>query len=518
MKNVLATLFLFMSLTSLYAEERISTIDLTTPEVPKEIREGALAVNKQKTLEPAKLEAGNALLKINLIGYRSIWNIKPRVFVNNPVTGLQENYNLSVDSNGYAESKIPLVCTLSVIFRLGPYNESILLTPGKELSVYVDMKKTVEQKTKKTAEKWPVYFAGANADINNQLCQSGLTTFIKDREQLNKDILGMNAEQYKTYILGQYEVSLKELAGKGLSGKVFELAKIFLQYDVMYELFFGDTHLENAFRKANNIKNGEEMKGYVEPVFDTSYYSFLKDFPINDPNSLYCGEYSNMINSCRYLDRKDPITYLSKMIGTDQGIAFDLMKTQGFCHDLELNTPISAESFQVIAAMKDPFFGSYLRAKNDELLAHLEANKSRTDYRVHDIPAVSNDELFAALIKPYAGKVIFIDFWATWCSPCRSAMKQLEPAKEQYKGQEVVFLYLTGETSPLQTWQNMIPDIPGEHYRMSNDQNKYLRDKFGVRGIPSYLILNKKGEQVYFHVGFEGVNKVTGLLNEELKK
>ncbi|HCE47453.1 MAG TPA: thioredoxin, partial [Prevotellaceae bacterium] len=82
----------------------------------------------------------------------------------------------------------------------------------------------------------------------------------------------------------------------------------------------------------------------------------------------------------------------------------------------------------------------------------------------------TNDKLLEAIKKPYKGKVIVIDFWATWCGPCMAAMKQIDPIKEQYlkEKKNVVFVYVTGETSPLANFNAAIPKIKGYHYRLTN--------------------------------------------------
>ena len=81
--------------------------------------------------------------------------------------------------------------------------------------------------------------------------------------------------------------------------------------------------------------------------------------------------------------------------------------------------------------------------------------------------------MFTSIISKFKGKVLLVvDFWATWCGPCRMANKMMVPMKEELKGKDIVYLYITGETSPLKTWENMIPDIHGEHFRLTDTQWK----------------------------------------------
>ena len=142
--------------------------------------------------------------------------------------------------------------------------------------------------------------------------------------------------------------------------------------------------------------------------------------------------------------------------------------------------------------------------KNKELLAQIEENKRKGGYTIYETPETEGEQAFSEIVKKFEGKVILIDFWNTWCGPCLSAMKKFEPSKEAFKERGVVFIYLADESSPLSAWNNMIPSINGEHFRLKNSQMSELRKKFGIRGIPSYLILNKQGEQIYFQTGFDG--------------
>lgn len=75
-------------------------------------------------------------------------------------------------------------------------------------------------------------------------------------------------------------------------------------------------------------------------------------------------------------------------------------------------------------------------------------------------------------------------------------------------------MYITGETSPLKTWENMIPDIHGEHFRLTDAQWKYLSDTFKIEGVPTYLIVDREGNTTFRQTGFPGVEK----MKEELLK
>lgn len=109
---------------------------------------------------------------------------------------------------------------------------------------------------------------------------------------------------------------------------------------------------------------------------------------------------------------------------------------------------------------------------------------------------------------------VLVDFWATWCGPCRMANKAMLPLKEELKGKDIVYLYITGETSPLKTWENMIPDIHGEHFRLTDAQWSFLGDKFDIRGVPTYLIIDREGNVKHQKTGFPGVAQI----KEELMK
>ncbi len=143
-------------------------------------------------------------------------------------------------------------------------------------------------------------------------------------------------------------------------------------------------------------------------------------------------------------------------------------------------------------------------------------------YIVKTIPeSVHGADILPAIAKNYKGKVALIDFWATWCGPCRMAMKQVDAIKPELARKGCAFVYVTGETSPLADWQRMLPGIAGDHYRLTDKQWGELCRDLGISGIPSYLLLGKDGEKAYDNIaegGYPGNEKLQNNIEVALTK
>ncbi|MEG2332748.1 MAG: TlpA family protein disulfide reductase, partial [Bacteroides sp.] len=75
-----------------------------------------------------------------------------------------------------------------------------------------------------------------------------------------------------------------------------------------------------------------------------------------------------------------------------------------------------------------------------------------------------------------------------------------------------------GETSPLKIWENMIPDIHGEHFRVTDAQWKYLMSEFKISGVPTYIIVDRSGNISYKTTGFPGADTMKTELLKALDK
>ena len=284
------------------------------------------------------------------------------------------------------------------------------------------------------------------------------------------------------------------------------------------------THSTTAKELLKSQELSHEERELMEKMSDVKTMQDVDDI-LNDILTNGAPTWKNIQDKFYALAKKlripTQIQTVAKLMDTDKCVVFDLMTTQTLCEPLEEKMPIPEESIQKAEQLDNPFFAAYMREKNDALAAELEAQKQKGGYTIHQAGESQGEALLVDIVQQFKGKVIFIDVWATWCGPCRSAMVEFEPLKEkiqEVKGEEMAFVYLTDQTSPEEAWKNMIPNIKGEHFRLSNAQLSSLKQMFNFNGVPSYLIVSKEGKVVYSHVGFEGNEKIARILAEELKK
>jgi thiol-disulfide isomerase/thioredoxin len=112
------------------------------------------------------------------------------------------------------------------------------------------------------------------------------------------------------------------------------------------------------------------------------------------------------------------------------------------------------------------------------------------DFRGKKAPKIEIEEWLSPQAD-WTGKTLLVDFWATWCKPCRDLMPELEQWQEKYKA-DLVVVGLTGESKKVV--DNFV-DLRGAEvkYPMARDGQSRTNKEIGIQGIPHVLVISSDG-------------------------
>jgi len=117
-------------------------------------------------------------------------------------------------------------------------------------------------------------------------------------------------------------------------------------------------------------------------------------------------------------------------------------------------------------------------------------------------------------LEDHAGKVVVVDFWASWCPPCVRAMPFLSAMQEKYGDQGLVTIAVNVDQDPSAPTK-MIADLH-EDIIVVRDHQGLVATAHKIKGLPTAFVLDRQGNKVSTHVGFQDSEKPSR--EQELKK
>lgn len=114
----------------------------------------------------------------------------------------------------------------------------------------------------------------------------------------------------------------------------------------------------------------------------------------------------------------------------------------------------------------------------------------------------ANDSLpeFEQAMEQHKGKIVYVDFWASWCVPCRKSFPWMNTmqAKHQDKGLVVLSINLDAQ-APLA--EKFLLETPA-NFAIIYDKKGVLAKKFQLKGMPSSYLFDRQGKLISAHSGF----------------
>lgn len=113
-------------------------------------------------------------------------------------------------------------------------------------------------------------------------------------------------------------------------------------------------------------------------------------------------------------------------------------------------------------------------------------------------PSFADEELD---LSAYEGKVVVLDFWASWCVPCRRSFPWWNTMQAKYADDGLVIIGVNLDNE-LDSAAEFLEEYPAD-FRIYYDKQKELAKSYGIQAMPSSYILGRDGELIKKHFGFK---------------
>ena len=457
--------------------------------------------NRNETLPVAKIDKGVAKINVRMIGYKKGMGLKLYVGGFKPL-GSKERFDKEFPfaDDGTLTAEVPLWLTREVKIGVeGLAYTKIIIAPGQETNILMDV-----DNFHKPFVDFKGCMARTNLDLEEAYSQNigndeEIYLKVKDcktKEERMKCLTDIFDQRVADIKAAKYKAAAKDLLCMEAEANYVQWTRHFAfnysQYGVDES---GRVWLsqEDIFEKMNKNQDllplSDEEQNYTwkylnEPGSPCSLTFWDTSLAAYDKEAVNKNPYNNELKCVQELVNSDNENFVKSFL--DNAMEFEDCKN--------VVREYLAEQHRVAEQL---------------------AGTEHVFYKTYD--DVAPEIILQTILDKYKGKTVLIDIWATWCGPCRAGHKAMAPWKEELKGKNIQFVYLTPPSSPLKTWQEMIKDIDGDHYYLTREQYEYILNKYESDGIPTYAIYDSQGNQTFKHIGFSGLAPFKEAIEKTLK-
>lgn len=404
---------------------------------------------------------------------------RPEIIINtNPLLREETSFLFPNQTASDFHFDIPLKSSTTATIKLGKQSVDLYLQPNYNLQITFSGNDLYQDLT----------FAGKGSKVNNYLVT--VARLFKDVGlALEANIKHAEPNEFKAFLNKIRREKLQFLDTYLESHTLSEEVVKYVRADINYWYAF-------------NLMNYP----YEHPIFQNQpapmplpadYYDFLEDVAVNNagalPNKYYIYYVQDYLSFQAAKPENKGLTRfeLADKYLKEKPLYF-YKALQHSVNVKRLNNAITERAaYEFINNCPYKLYGEFIK------LAYHESRGIVKGMDAPDFELVDADGHIVRL-SDYKGKVVFLDFWATWCKPCLRLVPSHQKLQDQFKNDNIAFLYISTDRNA-NNWSNYVKKgtFPGKHLLA----NTKIIERYKVETLPYSLLIDTEGKIVWQHIG-----------------
>lgn len=397
--------------------------------------------------------------------------------------GAEKIISTKINKDGSFVIKDSFTKPTSFVFAHGEEVTKMFLFPGDSIYLTLDTKMFDES----------IKYTGKGADVNNYLAKQYLhfENSIESPDFTEKYYRKIALSDAQTFT--KYTDSLTDVQLNYLNKFKSTLPEPFYDYQFAQVVFGYANDKDNYPLLHYYVRGIEDSAVKVEPT----YFNYYNELDIENEN------YLTSTNFVLYLDKlidhkaksnfkRDSVSYADKIVCARFLLKGNILQkaiSEVILQSMDYGTP--NEIKEMYALSQSEITDTAIQRTIEEkykLISSLLPGNIAPPFSLYD----KNGKLVS--LSSLKGKVVYLDFWATWCGPCMMELPYAKTLQDSLKTKDIVFLYISVDEDEKE-WKNTIAakKMQGTHLLAKGIEHE-VPVRYAVNGIPSYYIIGKDGK------------------------